>query len=767
MLHLSEWKYRFRGATEAERTALSETAHRMIPGSSLPMYLRDYSWWIHQGDLRLPSNVINDINLIVTGDLIVDGWYDDYPGEGLLAVCGSMRCRHVFSWYFFHVGRDLLVQGLNLQYYNDWVFECGGQLAARAFIAADKACLFDRERTDLEGFYYSLDCFGPDSSRFLPYRMLGLLDGNHNPLESDDASAEEYDTEDEYDVADEPDDYDPELPDTSEIIAHVKAADADGRSPFVTPEPLPATIWREALHADTSLARLLDLAESHGWDVAMRPTLPPELQDRLAAHDDARVRWALALSPAVQDGVLRRLASDNDPLVRAAVASHARCPGDLWVRFASDLTPEVRAAVVHAHGTGPAPWVIPLAEDASAHVRRAVAVIRGLPAAVVATLSNDVDTRVKNRILTMQPQTPDMVRTQFDSPDESVRLGLASAAVYGNSPFSHIAAEQGLRNEALMRFMLDVSARVRAAAAVHFLPPTFYEANARQFALDEVDDVRRAFAHKTRQAEWLAQLAIDNNVEVRKAVATNPNTPPDTLRRMAEAVEPLTYDLDGSAFVAHALLENPRLPADAVARLYEAYPIDADIGPHPNAPMRLIIHRVCNNPYNSEDDPEHAIHQRCLRLYAGGRPPSAQELDTLFRDIAKARPYELTRHALANAACPSDIAANYVAEYLRKQDKDGCYEMKAIAANPALPFETVRKLAAYLLTERDHEVQEGLLRNPACPADVLAALAMGAADEKYYRNDARDALWQWHGIVESDIPHLTPARLDDVAWRDA
>lgn len=397
MIYLSSLQYRFRRASKEECRALIKARHRLAPGgtTTVDVYLRDWTWWIHEGDLRLPSNVMNDINLIVTGDVIVDGWYDDYLGDGLLAVFGSMRCRHVFSSYMLYVARDLLVQGLNLQYHNDWVFECGGQVAARAFISADKSCLFDLNRADFEGYGSTLE-FNSKSS-LKPYRMLGLLETEEDECKFGDVSAEGCE--------DEQDGYDDfGIPSSAKVIAHVKTADALGHSAFATREPAPATVWREALHPDTALARLVDLVASHGWDVAMRPKLQPELQVLLADHADARVRWALATSPDVSEVLLRQLANDPAHVVRAAVASHARCPSDLLICFAMDAAADVRAAVVHAHGRGLAEWVTRMAGDPCTVVRRAVAVIPNLPPDVVARLASDADDVVRHR--TMRIQTP-------------------------------------------------------------------------------------------------------------------------------------------------------------------------------------------------------------------------------------------------------------------------------------------------------------------------------------------------------------------------
>lgn len=320
MIRLSDIQYRFRGASVDDRKALIERCRKVSYNSwgteQVHICLEKYSWRIHDGDLRLPGNVVNDINLIVMGDLIIDGWYDDFDCEGFLAVFGAMRCQHLLSRSMMFVTEDLLIEGLNYQDYNDWCFECGGQVAARAFICYDKQCIFDRERAVFEGYWDFNDGFKENHRN--PYEMLGLEVDDEGDLEK-------------------------------LITQHVKTAEARGCSPFTFPGPK-APAWREALHPATTPERLTELAASHAWDVAMRPQLAPKLQDTLGRHDDARLRWAIASAPGASESTLRRLATDAEPMVRAAVANHANCPEDLRVAFAGDPAPNVRAATVNAHG---------------------------------------------------------------------------------------------------------------------------------------------------------------------------------------------------------------------------------------------------------------------------------------------------------------------------------------------------------------------------------------------------------------------------------
>ena len=146
-------------------------------------------------------------------------------------------------------------------------------MAARAFICYDKFSDYDRNREAFEG-YWDFN-YGLNKNYRDAYEMLGL------DLKED--------------------------CNWPAIVQHVKTAEAEGRSPFILPEPATTVAWREALHPATTAKRLMELAASHAWDVAMRPQLAPELQDILVRHDDVRVRWAIASAPCASEANSRVL----------------------------------------------------------------------------------------------------------------------------------------------------------------------------------------------------------------------------------------------------------------------------------------------------------------------------------------------------------------------------------------------------------------------------------------------------------------------------
>ena len=99
-------------------------------------------------------------------------------------------------------------------------------MAARAFICYDKFSDYDRNREAFEG-YWDFN-YGLDKNYRDAYEMLGL------DLKED--------------------------CNWRAIVQHVKTAEAEGRSPFILPEPATAVAWREALHPATTAKRLMELA---------------------------------------------------------------------------------------------------------------------------------------------------------------------------------------------------------------------------------------------------------------------------------------------------------------------------------------------------------------------------------------------------------------------------------------------------------------------------------------------------------------------------
>jgi hypothetical protein len=147
MLTLSTWRARFDPLRDT-----SEVLDR-VGGSLIADYLADgdIPWYLHRGDLVVPENLDNDIALIVDGDLVVHGFYDDYVSDiGLVVVLGDMVVRDLVSWGSVYVGGDLYADGIVYGYYNDYTFEVDGKVHARALVLSDKSSDYRPGRLEVE-----------------------------------------------------------------------------------------------------------------------------------------------------------------------------------------------------------------------------------------------------------------------------------------------------------------------------------------------------------------------------------------------------------------------------------------------------------------------------------------------------------------------------------------------------------------------------------------------------------------------------------------
>lgn len=101
----------------------------------------DVQVYLHQGDLTIDASFVNTHALVVDGNLTIRGSYDDYRGGGIgiLLVLGDVRAEHVVSWGSIAVTGTLDATGLVYAYYNDFSFEVGGPVKARAVVVFDKS----------------------------------------------------------------------------------------------------------------------------------------------------------------------------------------------------------------------------------------------------------------------------------------------------------------------------------------------------------------------------------------------------------------------------------------------------------------------------------------------------------------------------------------------------------------------------------------------------------------------------------------------------
>lgn len=339
-----------RRATEAEHAQLQQS----LRAKQMAYNFESNNYLIHEGDLHIEGHFDCDTVLVVQGKLTVTGLYNDYRSAiGALAVKGDMEVDQLYSWGALYVQDNLRAHGLILTVYNDFTFEVGGKVSARALVISDK---FNDYRAGEIGVVLSDDA-EPEQvlqglRQFVPELYSGAdhldvgEDGQYSELRFDDDAALKRMTA------------------AQPIFRQSPAGEALGQqinqalSADVKSDALLALIKTDRLLAQLISARaelpkalvqqLLQLGDAtiNAWLAQSHPdlvqkattqTLSPELAQRLAAN------------PSTPFATLETLAKHGDPAVRAQLAEHETLPDQAQTRaLMSDLLGDAEPSVVAA-----------------------------------------------------------------------------------------------------------------------------------------------------------------------------------------------------------------------------------------------------------------------------------------------------------------------------------------------------------------------------------------------------------------------------------
>ncbi len=311
-----------READAAERARIRES----LEGTQIRYNFDDESTrvLVHDGDLAVRGHFDNGDLLVVHGDLIVEGTYDDYlEGIGVLVVEGDMRAHDVYSWGAIHVAGQMTVRDVLMTVYNDFTFEVAGEVNARLLLVSDKSSDFREGEIGI-----SLTDDADDSEYEQALRQLlpeAFTGPGHFELELD-----------------------PPLyvfqPDQDWLRERMH----QGRSPFRTSVAPPALVEQalQALAADADTAQLKALIAEDpllAQLVAARPGLAPELVDALAARGDPRVdQWLGQTAPwHLADRDPRELSED----AARALALNENTPAKMVAALAEHPLADIRVLI--------------------------------------------------------------------------------------------------------------------------------------------------------------------------------------------------------------------------------------------------------------------------------------------------------------------------------------------------------------------------------------------------------------------------------------
>jgi len=313
----------------------------------------EIDWQIHPGDLKVAGNFDNDAALIVDGDLVVDGTYDDYgKGIGHLIVLGDFEAENIFSWNGLYVRGMVKASGLVFGAYSDYAFEVDGGVAARGIVLDDHSSSFAVQQAE-----FRIDNTAPlDIEQFGKALRLLLPEILADPDTLDVTAATEVNSL---------------WPSYDEAKNLVRS----GRSPF------------RAQEAPASLVEDLRLALDPGSsDPALLAILGHDtLSDRVVA---ARRELSTPLIDA--------LVGLKDPGVRSWLAGHVTDLGKLG--GAAALTVPMAERLV-ANPETPEKTLRAIAKLSDVALRRTLAQRQDLPQSVLSIIAKDSDTDVRAGVL--------------------------------------------------------------------------------------------------------------------------------------------------------------------------------------------------------------------------------------------------------------------------------------------------------------------------------------------------------------------------------
>lgn len=332
-----------REATKNEIAGFRKTYSKSLGGYNLEQ--QGVRVLVHEGNLTVAQSVVSSDIVIVKGDLKITGNYHDYrDGIGVLFVDGTMEVDNLYSWGAMYVGKDLRAKGVVLTVYNDFTFEVGGRVSARAVLVSDKSSSFK-----VQGEVAQIGEHASADEHALALRVLRpelFTNTRHFEFEYDEAwlrfdddLGRRYISEGTSLLRDKP--AEPTL------MSQLKQAMA---------EKTPAAALKRLISQDVLLAQV----------IAARPDRKAELFEPLWATNDPLVReWLAVAYPS------RTVSRIKDSEMTQAIATQlikTDLDGAMINRLAKSKLPGVRASLAQLK-TLDRKWVDQLSDDGDENVR--------------------------------------------------------------------------------------------------------------------------------------------------------------------------------------------------------------------------------------------------------------------------------------------------------------------------------------------------------------------------------------------------------------
>jgi hypothetical protein len=545
-----------------DKAGIDAVIKRLPKGLTLiPDYLRDKDARVHlhKGDLTIDGSFDNSHILVIDGNLTISGSYDDYRGgTGILVVLGDMRAEHVISWGSIAVTGNLQAAGLVYAYYNDFTFEVGGTVKARALVIFDKSSNYERvEATVVQTDDGEDDDKTPMAVRhFLPELMI------EDVLDKTDA-------------------------DTTTLYAMPSYDDAKKRieagEPIFRDQPGPESLAADVVRLfspNVDAATMTRLAKADrllAMVVATKESVPVAVQQEFAASGDAAILELLAKNPKADRAVLGKIAKTN-AVTAANAAKNPNAPAEAMASIAGSGDPATRIGLLENPSLDVA-VLSRLAADKDASVRERVALsshLRRLPAADLARLVADpeVDVRVAlprhDAVLSIE-QLVELARDKSPKVRQAAAEALSAQSLWQQVPVGTPEARAAVISTLVKDSVPDVR-----FAALPGATPAEQEQFVANFPAEGQPSVIARLAEVTRSVPLMTRAAEGDRMAA-EALAKNPAiTPALQLRLIAKLQDPKTRkrvssvdveeilkQMDSWDTVIDALVDNPNVTAEA------------------------------------------------------------------------------------------------------------------------------------------------------------------------------------------------------------
>jgi predicted DNA-binding WGR domain protein len=313
-----------------------------------------------------------------------------------------------------------------------------------------------------------------------------------------------------------------------------------------------------ALNPSTPLAVLEALAQEADpgrWmrrTIAENPSTPASVLATLAQDWDKSVRELVAKNRSTPHAWLIDLAEDEQSTVRAAVASNLTTPPELLAEIASDRNVDVLIAVARNPNT-PISALLPLVNSKSVNVRRAVASQAHRDEIICTTLSNDSNADVRRALLhnfELAAQILDEFSLYLETEIDWVNLlshpNLSKQGVQfvSDQLLNTPATDSPWFQNEISPLPLDLEEAALASSVLRYFGRA---PNKAVLAKRPLAPVMALCAGPVVEASRIVKVVGSTDWLVRAAVARNPGTPPNLLKKLSADAHPLVSSLAQSS----------------------------------------------------------------------------------------------------------------------------------------------------------------------------------------------------------------------------